>query len=63
VKFEARALPIPTAWLPCPGNTKAIAMPYPSICAEIAPKDTAIAVMSSQCGSPCFILHFCKNGL
>ena len=25
-KFAARALPIPTVWLPCPGNTKAIAM-------------------------------------
>ena len=31
VKFDASVLPIPTAWLPCPGNTKATAMYCPLI--------------------------------
>ena len=48
VKFDARALPIPTAWLPCPGNTKAIAIvAHIQSVVEIAPKDTAWAVLSS----------------
>src|SRR5258705_552020 len=28
-KASASALPMPTAWLPCPGNTKAAVMPDP----------------------------------
>ncbi|HET8972868.1 MAG TPA: hypothetical protein VFN63_06240 [Pseudolabrys sp.] len=37
-------MPIPTAWLPCPGNTKAIAIvAHSQSVVEIAPKDTAWA--------------------
>ena len=54
-KFAASALPMPTVWLPWPGNTKATAIivkPLPlavfrSMRVEIGPKDTALEVMSS----------------
>ena len=47
---SASALPMPTVWLPCPGNTKATAMSCLAnsrFAAEIGPKDTARRVLSS----------------
>ncbi len=41
---SASALPMPTAWLPWPGNTNATAMPalYPVFAVKSGPKDTAL---------------------
>jgi len=48
-KFAASALPMPTVWLPWPGNTKTTAIPphHLVIFAGIGPKDTATGVLSS----------------
>ena len=48
-KFAASALPMPTVWLPWPGNTKTTAIPLYNLVflTEFGPKDTARRLLSS----------------